>query len=109
MNAKRKTLICAILVAVILVSVVAVAINQIVNRPEKITREAYDDALRDGIYTAVYLKRGKVVCEDQEGNRYTFRVEDALEFDEFTRDVITNFDIETGYYSDVDSTNQEES
>ena len=109
MSSKKKTLVCIILLVVIAASALAVGIHQFVNRPEPIDRETYEGLLGDNFYEKVYLKNTKVICVDFEGNRYTFTVEDALEFDEYTRDMIDHMELETQYYSNVDSSNQEES
>ena len=96
------------MVAIVLASVLAVAIHKIATRPEQIDRDTFEEALLDGLYATVYLKDSKVTCVDLDGKRYTFTVEDACEFDEYARDTIGNFELETEYYSNVDSASNEE-
>ena len=107
MKTNTKKLVCIILLAVVLVSAVAVGVHQLVTRPEQITREIYETAFMDGEYDQVYLKNGKVTCVDFDGNRYRFTVEDPVEFDEYTRDAIDNLEIATTFYSDVEVESEE--
>ena len=94
MNIKRKTLICLILLVVIVASALAVGIHQYITRPQLITQEQFDEALRDEMYTQVVVKRNTVTAVDQEGNRYGFKVEDPYEFVQILQQDIEKFDLQ---------------
>lgn len=94
MNIKRKTLICIILLVVIVASALAVGIHQYVTRPQAITQDQFDEALRDELYTQVVVKRNTVTAVDAEGNRFSFKVEDPYAFVETLQQDIENFDLQ---------------
>ena len=109
MTKNKKRLVFLILVAVIVVSVVAIVVNKLVNLPQPITEDDFYLAYEEGLYAQVYLKKNKVTAVDKEGNKYSFTVEHPLDFYDRVTDYKEIYDeIETELYLDIDPNAPEE-